>query len=106
MGDREFIRVGPSRTPRVEAEGLVYDVVSSPYVSYAHMGDDGPDPTFIGRTPCPGPCSDDWCFALEDTGYPYCARCQEHHREWPDCPGITSTGEPAEYVWHDPDESV
>lgn len=21
-------------------------------------------------------------------GYPHCPRCQEHHRPWPQCPGI------------------
>lgn len=20
-------------------------------------------------------------------GYPFCAKCREHHRDWPDCPG-------------------
>lgn len=23
-----------------------------------------------------------------DCGYPLCRHCQEHHREWPQCPGV------------------
>lgn len=23
-------------------------------------------------------------------GYPWCPRCLEHHRVWPDCPGLTA----------------
>lgn len=39
-----------------------------------------------------------WCFcgarscAHFDTGYPWCVRCQDHHRHPETCPGITEAG--------------
>jgi hypothetical protein len=31
-----------------------------------------------GERPCPH----------FDAGYPLCKHCQDHHREWPQCPGV------------------
>jgi hypothetical protein len=39
---------------------------------------------------------DEWHQTFVDTGYPDCLRCRTHHRPF-DCPGITETGEEAEY---------
>lgn len=47
--------------------------------------------------------ADEWCIALEETGYPFCPRCREHHRHPETCPGITPDGEGGEYRWSESD---
>lgn len=43
-------------------------------------------------------CGEEDCDYLA-LGYPQCAACREHHRPWPQCPGLTEDGEFAERPW-------
>lgn len=40
-------------------------------------------------------CGDPDCMQF-DAGYPLCSACQDHHRPWPQCPGVDQDGNDAE----------